>query len=113
LLNNILSLKLVVSVLLVVTHGSLLFPSLLELPFVIHNLISLCLHFRVLNGHKQVQVLAVALLLSKSVGDLGIMLVLDLVFQIVQDCVFLQPVLIYLVFNHVVGLLRPKVRLLV
>jgi len=113
LLYNLLSLKLVVSILLVVAHGGLLLPSLLELAFVIHDLISLCLHFSVLDLNETVQVLSVALFLGNLVCDLSIFSMLDLCLQVVQLCVFLQSLLIGEVFDDIGGLLRSEVGLLV
>jgi len=125
LLYNLLSLKLVVSILLVVAHGGLLLPSLLELAsiqkiryeklhlLVIHDLISLCLHFSVLDLNETVQVLSVALFLGNLVCDLSIFSMLDLCLQVVQLCVFLQSLLIGEVFDDIGGLLRSEVGLLV
>jgi len=63
----ILSLKHVILRFVVVPHGSLLFPSFLELALVVANLVSLCLHFGVLYLHETVQILAIALLLGSVV----------------------------------------------
>ena len=64
---------------------------LIEHLLVIHNLVSLCLHFGVLLVNETVQVLPIALFLCVLVGDLRLCLVFDLGFEVVQDCVLFQP----------------------
>jgi len=112
-LNNILSLKQVIPGFVVITHGSLLFPSLLELPLVIHNLFSLCLHLGVLFGHETVEVLPIALLFSRIVGVLLLLAMLYLRLQVVFHCVRLKPALVSEILDHVVTLLGTEVGLLV
>ena len=112
-LNNLLSLKQIVLALVVIAHGRLLLPCFLELPLLIHNLVSLCLHFCVLYFHETVQVLTIALLLSCVVGGFRVLSVLNLRLQVVERGVLLQSLFVCHVFDHVVGLLRAEVGLLV
>ena len=112
-LNNLLSLKQIVLALVVIAHGRLLLPCFLELLLLIHNLVSLCLHFCVLYFHETVQVLTIALLLSCVVGRFRFLSVLNLRLQVVERGVLLQSLFVCHVFDHVVGLFRTEVGLLV
>ena len=112
-LNNLLSLKQIVLALVVIAHGRLLLPCFLELLLLIHNLVSLCLHFCVLYFHETVQVLTIALLLSCVVGRFRFLSVLNLRLQVVERGVLLQSLFVCHVFDDVVGLLGAEVGLLV
>jgi len=111
--NNLLSFKQVVLALVVIAHGRLLLPCFLELALLIHNLVSLCLHFCVLYFHETVQVLTIALLLSCVVGGARFLSMLNLRLKVVENRVLLQSLFVCHVFHHVVGLLGTEVGFLV
>ena len=109
----ILSLKQVVLLFVVVAHGRLLLPRFLELTLVVHNFVSLRLHFCVLHLHKQVQVFSVELLSMRLVRLLLLLPMFNLSNEVVVHGVRHPAIFIGHVLDHVVGLFRPEVILLV
>lgn len=109
----ILSLENVIVSFVVVPHGSLLFPSLLQLAFFVANLVSLSLHFGVLRLHKTVKILAIALSFAGRVHVVGLFSVLHLGFEVGENRVFLQPISVCHFFDDLGSLFGSEVRLLV
>lgn len=91
----------------------MLFPSLLESTFFIHNLFSLCLVLGVLHLDEPIQVLAIGLLFEAGVCVARLFSVSHLGLQINQVCSLLLLFFLVHLLDDVDGLLRAEVRLLV